>query len=903
MHSESVRKKSGHQISFAIPHNPDQLTMKLGLTVAAVSLAFFARAQLSDTDQTGISSALRIANVLRSETISDRAAHGIPVSSFQKSLLNEPLSAVDSVARLHAAGKQPLDVSLSLASSQCFGAVTPMPGADYSTLPLPMIPAPLRESVKDMIVATAKANARLRTLTAALNPDERRALIEGLPQWATGDPRVPFGFIKRVSTDPRPLLPLLQKIDIGQLRASGIAYVADMMRSTMALRDAARSVDIASPIRTKVLGVTIELSGRGNDRHTSGDSMISIDLGGDDVYSGRYGAGIGYASAVIDLSGNDRYEGGDANFGVGILGFGLCIDLAGRDTYDGGSITFGTGLAGVGVLWDASGDDRYHGVALTQGFGAYGIGILRDDSGRDNYDAGLRGQGSGRTQGLGWLIDQSGDDIYRLGGALGAKSSVISKNRGYGQGYGGGFDASQDQPGGIGLLTDFAGDDAYLGGVAVQGSASSGGLGSLSDQEGDDIYRARAKAQAYATDSSVGILIDGQGDDSYTVLTGPGLAFASRRSVACLMEGDGDDLYAARDARPSVAVDESFSMFIDRSGSDHYPGMPAFADNRADYDSLALFADLGGVDSYPEGLSDSSARSQTSRWVSLDISANDDVPAIEETWPVPGSAADPGDHQISELFRQAAVSGDARSLVAIGIPALQYGIDHELATESPANAWILVALANAMPQKATELLSARPISTESLRLIGDARLSAARDLVTKSLLSEATATEAAYAAGRLRMSEVTRLIVPLAVPGDRSRILTALTALAEIGNPDGLSAAQPYLASTDPALRAVSQRIVAQDPVRAIEIASVSLLSSESRGQRFAIELLGAVGTPKALSLIEPFLSNGSSETKIAALLAYRSRLPARLASALDKLRKDVDPLVRVVASGVDWEP
>ena len=611
--------------------------------MAAVSLAIVASAQLSETDQSGISAALRIANVLRSETITNRAEHGAPVSSYLKSLLNDPLSAEDSVAKLHSTGKQTIEASLAMVNSQCFGIVTPSAADDIATLPLPMIPMPLRASVKDMIVATVKANARLRSLTSSLNADERRALIEGLPQWAAGDARVPFSFVKRVTTDPRPLLALLQKVDIGQLRAAGIAYVGDMLRCTQALRAVASSVDIASPIRTKVMGVTVELTGRGNDRHTSNDTMLSIDLGGDDIYSGRYGAGIGYASAVIDLSGNDRYEGGDANFGAGILGFGLCVDLAGRDTYDAGSLTFGTGLAGVGVLWDASGDDRYHGVAMTQGFGAFGIGLLRDDSGRDNYDGGLRGQGSARTQGLGWLIDQSGDDIYRLGGALGAKSTIISKNRGYGQGYGGAFDASQDQLGGVGLLTDFSGDDAYLGGVGVQGSASAGGLGSLSDQEGDDTYRARAKAQAYATDSSVAVLIDGQGDDSYTVLSGPGLAFASERSVACLMEGDGDDLYAARDARPSVAVDESFSMFIDRSGSDHYPGMPAFADIRTDYDSLALFADLGGVDSYPEGLSDSAARSQTARWVSLDISANDDVPTVEEAWPVPGSAANPGD--------------------------------------------------------------------------------------------------------------------------------------------------------------------------------------------------------------------------------------------------------------------
>jgi hypothetical protein len=57
------------------------------------------------------------------------------------------------------------------------------------------------------------------------------------------------------------------------------------------------------------------------------------------------------------------------------------------------------------------------------------------------------------------------------------------------------------------------------------------------------------------------------------------------------------------------------------------------------------------------------------------------------------------------------------------------------------------------------------------------------------------------------------------------------------------------------------------------------------------------------LALIEPYLSSGDSETKIAALLAYQSRFPSRLASVLDKLRNDPDPLVRSVAIGVDWQP
>jgi hypothetical protein len=877
--------------------------MKPGFLIAVTALASVAGAQLSEREQGGINDALRIANVRREETSSERGTGGLPVSDFLRTLLNSPLSAIDQVASLHGNARLPLSESLIGATTKLYGPL-PAPDGFEVKLVLPSsVPLILQPSISNLVKATALANARIRTILSPLNADERRALIEGLPQWAAGDARVPFSFVKRPVTDARPLLPLLAKIDLNQLRASGLAYVAEISNATKQLQQDAKGVDLATPLRLKLLGVTVEISGRANDRHASSDAMLCVDLGGDDVYSGRYGAGIGYASAVIDLGGNDRYEGGDANFGTGILGFGLCLDLAGRDTYDAGSATFGVGLAGVGVLWDSGGDDRYHGVALTQGFGAYGIGLLRDDAGRDTYDAGLRGQGSGRTQGLGWLVDGAGDDIYRLGGALGAKPSAVSKARGYGQGYGGGFDPELDQPGGVGLLSDLAGDDAYLGGVAVQASASDGSLGSLQDESGDDTYRSRAKGEGFATNSSVAVLMDQSGDDSYTVLSGPGLGFASGKSLSALIESDGDDLYAARDARPGIAVDESFSLFLDGGGSDRYPGTPAVAMDRADLDSISLFADLGGLDTYPEGLADSTARANPTRWAAVDEPTETVADAGTEGWPETGSSPDPGEHQISELYRQALSSGDARVLVGIGTPALDFAIKRHLDDALTRKRWLLASLCSAMPSAAVERLNSATLTSAALRLIGDAHLIGARELVLKGLLSEDTATEAAFASGRLKMPEATRLIIPLAAPGDRRRVLIALKALAEIGSIDGFPAAQPYLNSTDSALRAAAQRVVALDPARALEVARVGLLSSEPRSLRFTIELLGAIGTPGALQLLEPSLKGGSSDTKLAALLAYRGRIPARLASVLDQLRNDVDPLVRIVASGLDWEP
>ena len=81
--------------------------------------------------------------------------------------------------------------------------------------------------------------------------------------------------------------------------------------------------------------------------------LLIIDGGGDDIY--RFS---GYPekyplSAIIDLSGNDKYVSSDtAKPGIGgaLMGMSVVVDKAGDDYYEGATIAQGCGIFGVGIL-------------------------------------------------------------------------------------------------------------------------------------------------------------------------------------------------------------------------------------------------------------------------------------------------------------------------------------------------------------------------------------------------------------------------------------------------------------------------------------------------------------------------------------------------------------------------
>jgi len=162
---------------------------------------------------------------------------------------------------------------------------------------------------------------------------------------------------------------------------------------------------------------------------------------------------------------------------------------------------------GVGALVDASGDDRYEGGEFAQGIGYFlSMGILRDGGGRDLYYGNRYAQGTAAHQAFGALLEDGGDDIYWSMTAAGqgaawdmAGAALVDRagdDRYQADGLSQGAAAQQA----IGMLVDLAGRDDYRAGGSSQGAGGENAyhwdtsrthsLGMLRDDEGPDRFGA-----------------------------------------------------------------------------------------------------------------------------------------------------------------------------------------------------------------------------------------------------------------------------------------------------------------------------------------------------------------------------------------------------------------------------
>lgn len=236
--------------------------------------------------------------------------------------------------------------------------------------------------------------------------------------------------------------------------------------------------------------VSISL-GNSDDTYYEATKFL-LDFGGNDTYYNnaggsnlRLGSCLGgvreSVSALIDLSGNDRYvsdlscgiNGGCYRWHTGARAAGLLLDLRGHDVYRAGwGGTNGGADRCHGFLLDFEGDDEYVARDLgTNGGGAGGTGFLFDGGGNDTYRGGTFAAvngGGAIAGGRGLLVDRSGDDVY-LGGCCGSNG-------------GGAWDAAE------GALLDFGGDDVYVGGHGGVNGGAIGARGQLLDCRGNDVY-------------------------------------------------------------------------------------------------------------------------------------------------------------------------------------------------------------------------------------------------------------------------------------------------------------------------------------------------------------------------------------------------------------------------------
>lgn len=349
----------------------------------------------------------------------------------------------------------------------------------------------------------------------------------------------------------------------------------------------------------------VVISGDGPDLHDA-PALLIIDAGGDDRYRGA-GTTLDArhpVSIAIDLSGNDTWnatahgaiqdKGGAAaaqspgtgsaphvvaaspTSGCGVLGYGYLVDLEGNDVYEGASPGQGAGLFGVGLLYDGAGDDRYSGSVLAQGAAAFGVGALVDLDGTDQYAAEQESQGFGFTRGFGILFDRAGDDQYAADDtnirfpSPQSPEHNTSLSQGCGAGRRADFSDGLSLAGGIGLLVDAAGNDVYRAGVFAQGAAYWYGVGLLDDAGGDDAYEGAWYVQGSAAHFGVGALRDESGNDHFQASLNMAQGAGHDFSWGSLIDCAGNDIYEAPNLSLGGGNDDGIGFFWDRGGDDLY---------------------------------------------------------------------------------------------------------------------------------------------------------------------------------------------------------------------------------------------------------------------------------------------------------------------------------------------
>lgn len=318
----------------------------------------------------------------------------------------------------------------------------------------------------------------------------------------------------------------------------------------------------------------VVVGGLGANRYDMDAVAAVLDPGGDDRYA--WGAGAPIDSVIVDLAGNDRYEGGDVGGPAsGIACLAAIDDHAGNDVYRGGLLSVGAAAFGVGLLRDRGGDDRYEGGAWSIGAALYGAGILLDEGGADDVRGGTLSQGVGGPRGIGMLIDQAGDDRFIADFGAASAYGTPATNLSFAQGVGYGF--RKYAAGGIGMLLDAGGDDRYEGGEFAQGGGYLHGLGVLHDLAGRDLYRADRYSQGFAAHMAFGALLDDAGDDVYWGRTAANQGAAWDASAAVLVDAAGNDHYRGSVLAQGSGAMQAIGMLIDLAGDDRYDAPGPYA--------------------------------------------------------------------------------------------------------------------------------------------------------------------------------------------------------------------------------------------------------------------------------------------------------------------------------------
>jgi len=886
----------------------------------ALSLALFsvAGAQLTTRERVGLEQTLMIGNMTLKDLDYQKYSARDPYRlNLIESALDRPMGTVDALMLLHAF---PKSASLPSILERAGQLVSPGNPAEITLSPVSVaqmgaLPEDLRLPVANLVGWVQRTNLAIRQATQKLKPEEVALILDSVGGFAAEDPAVKLERMNAPVKIER-MMPVLGKVDVGaMIRASG--QLASAMERLSPIFAGSKSV-LASPVELTVDGIRVRIAGRGNDVHDNPDCDILIDLGGRNHYTGRVGVGIQRASVLLDFGTHPSCRVGDLSMGTGVLGVGLVKFASGDGDFRGGSMTFGCGLAGVGAFAKDAGDDVYRTEAMTQGFGFFGVGLLVDNRGEDDYDAKLYAQGAARTKGLGWLIDRRGNDRYRAGGL--SMNSPLFSDATYSnaQGFASGYrEDTGGYSGGIGLLTDFGGDDQYQCDTYGQAASYWFALGSLYDAGGNDRYSAVHYAQSSAMHLTAAYLFDLAGHDCYTVRVGACQSIGHDYGVSFFLDREGDDLYTQRDGAPGTGTANGVGVFLDSAGDDRYSGMPASAQISRSSGSLAIFADLGGIDRYRDGLADGSAALLPTWGVAYDEESlagssflNGQPPKPR---PKPGSIPKPSDAELAKLFAQASqwAVGSAQDsawdavdrLIGIGVPAFEWVLANRMEQADRLSLRAVVSMANGIGAPARERVAAAmftakdPVAEKLLRVAVETGTKEAGPMLPGFMKKEKTVRMAVRAAAILGGPECVAELLPLCLHEDRQIATGAMIALAEIGSELAYTTAEAIVTSGEVMARKAALKLMSKFPNKAMASAARMVRERDERVATMGAELFGLIGSQEALTELGKLLSDPTPSLRIQALLGLNRRCPEGYKSLFQNARNDPSPLVRAVAS------
>lgn len=879
----------------------------------ALAFALPVCAQLTKDEKKGIADALFVGNLIPADLGFARKTSADPhFMKFIEDVIASPLDGADRLMELHQSSSPELARTLQRLSQFIYpGESSPVGSLDGSFSSPPEVPEAYRAPLESLARAVALASSSVRSATEKLTPEQKRSLIESLPQIALQPHQVRFDFVTQKPLPFSESEALLEQIDWPKIRAASQLLAESVDAQIPRLTELAKNAPFTGQLKVNFGRMVVALGGIGSNEHSDKDAVLTVDLGGNDIYRGRHGAGVGYASVLIDCSGDDLYDVSDLSVGAGLMGIGIAVDGGGDDIFRGKSICFGSGLAGVGVFKKSGGQDVLQVQNLAAGFGFWGAGIYMDTGGNDSYDAHSWAFGSARPQGTGWLIDRDGDDRYRTSGPK-SEGQLSSMKASFSMGFGSGIDAQI--AGGIGLLTDLKGRDDYVGDSSCQAAGQFGGLGSLYDGEGDDGYRAYHAAQSNSSVGGSAYLFDLSGDDLYAVNVGACHARSAEFGTSVLFDRSGNDIYAARDSRPALAQNSGLALFIDVSGEDRYAGPAGVGISQQSDSSLAIFLDLNGADKYGEGLQDGSATYRPGFGLGYDAETSGFTSNGEELPPLPkpGNEALGSDEVLEAIFAEMSAGASTvreaalRKFLAKGMPAYQWLLDNKLVGASMSTLHSIGRIGEAIGADARNATGFKvgdandAVALAALQICADFGFKEAGPMMVSALKRPALTRLAARSAGLFgEVAPVPELMVACASK-DRLTVVYALRSLAVLSDSQAIGTGQSLMNSPDFMIRQAATQLVAKFPDLALTIGQSMSRAADEREARVGVELLSAIGTKEAIDELCKLLGDGRAGVRLQAGLGLHGRCPVDKRGALAALRRDVDPRVRLAAAGID---